>query len=157
GEMLDEGGVLIREAYETLLALYGAANADVTDAQRHLAYWTETAGQYPEAESLYRAALAQDRLLFPPGHERIAGGVVRLGGMLRRTGRFDEAEPLLREGLAAQRKLYGDMHPSVASSVRNLAALRRDQKDFVESEALYLEALALRRALYGERSMDVAN
>ncbi|HEY2739709.1 MAG TPA: tetratricopeptide repeat protein, partial [Thermoanaerobaculia bacterium] len=80
-------------------------------------------GQHPEAEELFRRALALTEQTFGPDDIQMANLLNGLGILHKFQGRYDEAEPLYRRSLALIEKAYGEDHLETASLWHNLGGL----------------------------------
>jgi tetratricopeptide (TPR) repeat protein len=112
--------------------------------------------RYPEAEPLYRRALAIDEASRGSNHPAVAIRLNNLALLLRDTSRLVEAEPLYRRALAIDEASYGPDHPAIATRLNNLAALLEATDRQVEAEPLYRRALAIDEASSGPDHPDVA-
>jgi tetratricopeptide (TPR) repeat protein len=110
----------------------------------------------PEAETLYRQALAIDLRLHGEQHADTARTLSGLGSLLYLESRYSEAEPLMRRALAIRRAVFGDRHAKVAESSGNLATLLYDSGRFVEAAQIYDQALVVYRKIYGPDHPEVA-
>jgi tetratricopeptide (TPR) repeat protein len=108
--------------------------------------WTKAL--YPQAEPLYRRALAIGERSLGPDHTTVATHLSNLALLLKDTNRPAEAEPLFRRALAIDERSYGPDHPEVATDVNNLAVLLQATNRLAEAEPLFRRALAI-----GERSL----
>jgi serine/threonine protein kinase/tetratricopeptide (TPR) repeat protein len=113
-------------------------------------------GQYEQAETMHRAALALRTRLLGDEHPDTATTLNALGIALDYQRRGPEAESILRKALGMRRKLFGNEHADVATSLHNLGHALAYQQKCTEAEDLYREALAMRRKLLGNENLDVA-
>ncbi len=113
-------------------------------------------GHYPEAESLFRSALAISEKALGTDHPSVATSLNNLGLLLYHQGKYAEAEPLYRRSLAISEKALGIDHPSVATSLNNLAELLDTQGKYAEAEPLYRRSLAISEKALGTDHPDVA-
>jgi CHAT domain-containing protein len=74
----------------------------------------------PEAEALYRQALAVRLKALGEGHPQVGQSYNNLAFVLRDRGKLPEAEALYRQALAVRLKALGEDHPDTAASYRNL-------------------------------------
>ena len=105
---------------------------------------------WPEAEMLYRRALADTRAALGDAHAVTADVTRDVGNALAQHGKVEEGEALLRESLDRARRLHGPNHPSVARGLRSLAdaALARGRVD--DAVRLTYESLPVYAAAWGE-------
>ncbi|RMH55974.1 MAG: serine/threonine protein kinase [Bacteroidetes bacterium] len=151
----EEAERLLREAL-TLLPPATNPGTATAQIQHDLAGVLYARGKVPEAETLYRDALAIHRQLYGDHHIRVVEGLNAVGLMLREQQRLDDAEQLLRQAYTRGRRLLGHVHPTVATITYNLALTLQNQGHLPEAEALYHEVLAMDRELLGERHPYVA-
>jgi tetratricopeptide (TPR) repeat protein len=100
----------------------------------------------PEAEKLYRQALAVSRKRFGSEHPVTALLLGDLAGLLNERGKKTEAEEAIREALTIGRQSPLRWHPLMIEGLQKLANAMRGRND-KEAEALYREALQIARAL----------
>jgi serine/threonine-protein kinase len=105
----------------------------------------------PEAETLYREALAETRAAYGDAHAETARTMEQLGEMLARHGQAAEGERLIRDALARQRRAYGPQHVEVALTETALANLLARDGYTRESERLVRQAVATYAATLGAR------
>ena len=113
-------------------------------------------GRYPEAEPLFRNALAIGEKTLGPNHPNVAIQLNNLANLLQDQGKYDEAEPLYRRALAIHEKVLGPNHPNVATQLNNLASLFYAQGKYDEAEPLYRRALAIDEKALGPNHPGVA-
>lgn len=100
-------------------------------------------GNYPQAETFYRRALAvQEKAL--GNHPDLARTCRELGMLYQAVGDLPQAEALFRRAIAVAEKTPGD--PELARTLDNLALLMRKGKRGDEAEALEERARQLRQA-----------
>lgn len=114
-------------------------------------------GNYEQAESMARSALALRRKLNGPSSAEAGVALNDLGLALWKQRKLPEAESSFQEALAIRRKLSGNEHPDVAATLNLLGAVYRRQRKLAESEALTREGLEIRRRLFGDEHLDVAD
>jgi tetratricopeptide (TPR) repeat protein len=118
--------------------------------------YCETRGQFADAETMYRRALALDERNHGPNHPDVALDLDALAGLLRATNRWDEAEPMLRRALEIDDQVYGPEHRRTADRLSSLAALLRAKGGHAEAEPLVRHALALNERALGLDHPSVA-
>jgi len=141
------------------IAIYRAAGgqpADLAAILSRLATIRFSTGQFGEADSLMREALALTREAYGAEDRRVAQMMNNLGMILTAEGKLDEAGRFLREALALYKKLLGNRHPLVASSSWALATMLHQQGRLAEAEVLQREALAIQEVRYGAEHMETA-
>jgi serine/threonine-protein kinase len=145
--------VLQAEALRMREALFGRDDLRIASSLNYLAACDDSLGQWPQAETLHREALAiRRRLAVGRDRELIARSLNNLATCLRRQGRFEEAQPLYLETIEILRELRGPEHMDVAGGLNNLGNLLFQQGRFTEAEPLLREALAIKRNSLGEHS-----
>lgn len=141
------------------IAIYRAAGghpADLAAILSRLATIRFSTGQFGQADTLMREALALTREAYGSEDRRVAQMMNNLGMTLTGEGKFDEAGRFLRDALALYKKLLGNTHPLVASSSWALATMLHQQGRLAEAEVLQREALAIQELRYGAEHMETA-
>jgi tetratricopeptide (TPR) repeat protein len=113
-------------------------------------------GKYPQAEPLFRQALAVCEEALGPKHPDTAGNYNDLALNLDTQGRAQEAEPLHRKALAIWEEVLGPKHPDTALTYNNLALNLDTQGRAQEAEPLHRKALAVRHEVLGPKHPDTA-
>jgi tetratricopeptide (TPR) repeat protein len=149
-----------------LMAPHAAAVAQHADAagipeptsrlMNQLGLYLMRRSRFPEAERLYRRALAISECSYGLDDPSVAAVLNNLAWLLQATGRLGEAEPLKRRALAISEHSHGPDHPSVATDLNNLAELLRATNRLGEAEPLFRRALAIRERSHGPDHPDVA-
>ena len=114
------------------------------------------AGDYGEAEPVFRRALAISEKALGPEGPAVARDLNNLAGLLYAKGDYAGAEPLSRRALAIDEKALGPDHPHVARDMNNLAALLNEKGDNAEAEPVFRRALAIDEKALGPDHPDVA-
>ena len=151
--LYDRAAASLEEAITLQRDLIGERSIEVADLTNHLGRIKAAAGEFHEAEPLFRRSLALRRELLPPDDLRVVKGVNNLALVLQDLGRFDEAEPLYREIVGDGEDLHRDPEGFVLG---NLALLYFDLGRLEESESAYRRALQLRTRLYGADDPETA-
>ncbi|MCY2964436.1 MAG: tetratricopeptide repeat protein [Planctomycetota bacterium] len=112
--------------------------------------------RFPEAEQLYRRALAIDEHSYGAEHARVAIDLNNLAQLLQATNRLSEAEPLMARVVRIFEKSLGENHPNVATALNNLAQLLKATNRLSEAEPLMRRALVIDEHSYGPDHPDVA-
>jgi tetratricopeptide (TPR) repeat protein len=112
--------------------------------------------QYPEADSLFKRALAIRERVFGSEHSEVAMNLSNLAALYDRQGRYAEAEPLFKRALAIREQVPELDHLDVALILNNLAAFYDSQERYAEAEPLYGRSLAIRERVLGSDDADVA-
>jgi serine/threonine protein kinase/tetratricopeptide (TPR) repeat protein len=114
-------------------------------------------GQFANAESHLRAAMALDQTLYGAAHPELAVDQMQLAVTLHAAGRLDEAESLYRQSMQIRTKAFGPDARELADSINGLAAVARDRGNLAEADELFSRALAIRRKALGEEHRLVAS
>jgi tetratricopeptide (TPR) repeat protein len=116
----------------------------------------EALGDYEQAETTLREALAMRRKLFGKVHPAVAESLNDLGAVLHGQGRLAESEATLREALTMWRKLSGNPSPGLAESLNNLGMVLLWEGRLAEAESIEREAVATQTKLAGEDNPTAA-
>ena len=108
---------------------FGLGSAVAARLLNKSGYYLDGRAQYPEAEPLYRRALAIYEKALGPEHPDTATSLNNLARLYVGQGRYPEAEPLCRRALAIREKALGLEHPDTAISIRNYAELLKKLRD----------------------------
>lgn len=115
-------------------------------------------GNYTEAESLCREALAADRKRPPTPESQwvLANTLDSLGTTLFDRDDFSGAIPLMREALTLREKTLGMESPRTGQSMNNLGAVLYGAAQYEESVREYQQALPIYEKVYGPEHPEVA-
>ncbi len=97
-------------------------------------------GKLPEAEPVYRQALALAREEYPDTSSELAGRMSDLASLLGNMAKYDEAEELLRQSIDVETLAGGRDAMRRATPMNNLATVLMRQGRFVPAESLLREA-----------------
>jgi eukaryotic-like serine/threonine-protein kinase len=114
-------------------------------------------GEYQEAISFNRDALALTRKLYGEKHPFVANALEGLALSLNSAGDFAAAEPLIRQSIKMRRELFGENSIEFALSMDNLARVLTAKGDYKEAEPLYRRALTTFTKLLGAEHPRVAD
>jgi CHAT domain-containing protein/Tfp pilus assembly protein PilF len=117
----------------------------------------QEAGEYAEAERLYRQVLAEAPRLWGEGSTNHAAVLNNLAALYRAMGRYAQAEPLNRRSLEISEAKLGKDHPAVARSLNNLAVLYRAMGRYAQAEPLNRRSLEILEAKLGKDHPLVAD
>jgi tetratricopeptide (TPR) repeat protein len=106
-------------------------------------------GFYPQAQSLYRQALAVREQVFGQEHPDVAESLNSLALLSRFQGDYEQAERLHQQVLAIREKTLGPNHPTTAQSLNNLGVLYRTQGKYEQAEPLLQRAFILNEQALG--------
>jgi serine/threonine-protein kinase len=128
--LIEQAEPLARRGLEMRRALFGATHADVAVSLNVLGWLLHERGQFEQAESLLREAVAVGRAAFPAeGDARLARALNDLALVREARNDYDEAEVLLRESIDMRRRLLGDEHLGVPIAMSNLAVVLHNKGD----------------------------
>ncbi|WP_295559435.1 tetratricopeptide repeat protein [uncultured Hyphomicrobium sp.] len=114
------------------------------------------AGQYDQAEALYKQSLADFERLSGPDHLDVATSLANLALLYYSTDRGAEAESLWKRSLAIREKELGPEHIDVATSLANLALLYQSQNRAADVEPLLKRSIAIREKAIGPDDISIA-
>jgi tetratricopeptide (TPR) repeat protein len=120
-----------------MLGSAGASDTPLEMANRGARMYA--VANYPEAESLYRRALAA----WPQEASAVRGRAIvlnNLGELLRVTGRYDEAELTITQALKLSQSIGGAALANAGTALDNLAVIYRARGDLAKAEAYVLRA-----------------
>jgi tetratricopeptide (TPR) repeat protein len=144
------------DSFESWSGESDGENSRFGHAANRLALFLQAAALYPDAERLYRRALAIAQASHNPDDPIVAIRLNNLADLLRITNRMAEAEPFCRRVLAIDEQIFGKNHPNVARDLNNLAQLLTDTDRLAEGEVLMRRALAIWEQSLGENHPNVA-
>ncbi|HEY4374322.1 MAG TPA: CHAT domain-containing tetratricopeptide repeat protein [Burkholderiales bacterium] len=101
--------------------------------------------QTPEAETLYRRALAIQEKHLGPDHPAVAATLNNLAVLLAGRGRYADAEELHKRAIAIAEKSLGPNHPDTASMLTAAAITYDREGKNSDAEALYARAVVIAR------------
>jgi tetratricopeptide (TPR) repeat protein len=120
---------------------------DLADCLDTFADLLRQEGNFPEAETLCREALAMRHKLLGDAHPQLAISLRHLGMILAARGRWDDAETPLRDALRIERQLHLDL--SALSTLPWLLEVLEHRGQFEAAESAARELLDLQRRTYG--------
>jgi len=132
------------------------ATPDLSDSVNELATAHYYLGHRPEADALYRRALAMDRQLYGDIHPRVADDYYGVGLLQHELGRDAEAERYFREALRVKQSWYGKDHPDTALITAAVGQSLVYQGKFDEAAQALQEALGIQERLFGKSHAQVA-
>ncbi len=107
------------------------------------------AGDYIEAEPLYRNALSIREKTLGDGYSDTATSLNNLALLLKAKGDYAGAETLYRHALAIHEKVLGSNNIRTAVSLNNLALILVTKGDYAGAEPLCRRAIAIDEAMLG--------
>ncbi len=134
------------EGRELLLAAlqeaekFGEQDPRLASSLNDLAGLHRDAGNYAEAQPLFKRALAIRESALGPDHPDVAASLNNLASLYYAQGDYAEAEQLYERSLAIVESALGPDHPDVATVLENYSELLRQTNR--ESEAAEMEARA---------------
>ena len=122
---------------------------------RRLRVGVGPARQLPEAEALYRRALAIQERTPDAAGPALAATLNNLAVLLAGRGRFDDALPLHRRAIEIAGRALGPSHPDTATMLTTLAITYDRQGRIAEAESLFGQALLIARESGLQRNLLV--
>jgi serine/threonine protein kinase len=113
--------------------------------ETRLGYITLLLRNAPEAERIFRKALAEGQLFAKEEPEKLLDTRGGLVSALNAQNKFEEAEKLLSESVSIARERLGPEHPYVANDLFRLAAILDKQRHFDKEEDALHQCLDIRR------------
>ena len=128
----------------------GDQHPNVSSALSNLGLVVADRGNYAEAETLFREALAVRRKAMGQSHASLAVPLNNLAYPLREQGKYDEAVAALEEALALSVRAIGEDSPTVAHYRANLSRVYLAKGDAAQAVPLLRQSLAARLRAFGE-------
>jgi eukaryotic-like serine/threonine-protein kinase len=100
-------------------------------------------GEYDEALSSYRRALAITEELLGPSHANVGNIFAHIGSAQRERGDYEAAVTDLRRAVEVLEQALGPEHPRIAGVLNALGTVRMLQGEYDEALALYRRASAI--------------
>jgi len=121
---------------------------DLWRATQDRAVTAREQGRYPEAASLFLAAVDQAEKL---GREdiRLAESLNGLAQIYRYQQNYADAEPLARQSLAILERALGNAHDALIPSLISVASIARTKGEYAEAEQAYRRILTVRWGMPG--------
>jgi tetratricopeptide (TPR) repeat protein len=138
-----EAAVYYHQAVELVDPIPEGSEATLATYLNNWARALWRAGDYTNAESPQKRALAIREQVLGPTHPDVAQSFNNLALLYYAQGQYAKAEPLYQRALAIAEQVLGPTHPDVATGLNNLAALYHAQGRYAEAEPLYQRALAI--------------
>jgi len=133
----------------------GTENLALAGTLYNLAILRRQQGQFADAETLYRRALAIREREEGPNHPDVAATLNNLAALEAVQGRYDAAQPLLERALAIRQSALGPEHALTAQSLNNLALLYAAEGNTAAAEPLYQHAMAILEKANGGQPDDL--
>ena len=153
--LYDEALPLLDSSLALRRRVFTPPHPDLAEGLHALAEGLTSTGDFEQADSLLREAIAMWRLL-PNADELLAQNLVFLALLQKIQGAYTAADSLYREALALQRKIFGNEHEDLAVTLNNLATLRVEEGRYAAADSLYQQALVMQRSLLGPVHSDYA-
>jgi len=153
--LYDDALILLDTSLALRRRLFSPPHADIAGGLYALAEGHASLGDYDQAETHLREAIAMWRRL-PDNEEQLAESLVFLALLHKVRSRYAAADSLYHEALAIQHRVLGDEHPDIAATLNNLAASQSDQGRYAAADSLYRTALAMQRKLLGDHHSHLA-
>jgi tetratricopeptide (TPR) repeat protein len=122
----------------------------------YLAVSLQQAGDFAEAEKLYRQVLSNDERSLRPDDPALANDLNNFGALLTATGNYEEAKRLYLRALSIDENHWGRDDPRLSTGYNNLAVLLMTIGDYAGAESFYRRALAIDEKALGKDSVPVA-
>ncbi|QQS29997.1 MAG: CHAT domain-containing protein [Sphingobacteriales bacterium] len=113
-----------------------------------------TMGNYTQAETLYKEALAIRKKVLGEEHPDYATSLNNMAGLYYTILNLEQAEPLYKESLVIRKKILGEAHPDYVNSLNSLAGLYWVMSNYEQAEQFYKQALEIRKKVLGEEHSD---
>lgn len=113
-------------------------------------------GQYEQAETTLKQALAERKKLYGDNHEYVAYSLNELAKVYNAQELYAQAEPLFVQALEIKQKVFGEDSLESTTSLNNLALLYNNKAEYAKAEPLLLRALAIRETRLEENHIDIA-
>jgi tetratricopeptide (TPR) repeat protein len=111
-------------------------------------------GQWQEAESLYRRAIALWTEVYGPNHPDLASGLTNLAMLYGNRKKYTKAETMLRRALDMDVASVGSVSVKAAVDWNNLGYVAIRRRAFEDAESLFRRALAIYEKLLGPDHPD---
>ncbi len=145
----EQADAMLSRALALRRTLYGDhVHVELAESLNSLADLRVDQGRYPEAEELYREALAQRRTLHGSRHLEVVTSLRGLSNALRGQARYEEAAQGYREAMTLLEALSATDSADAGDTLNDHAMLLHDRADFDGAQRLYRAALDLRRKLF---------
>lgn len=113
-------------------------------------------GDYGQAESLAKQAVAAGNAGFGPGDQNVAASYSVLGAVQLKNSNLAEAENNFRQALGIYEKRFGAEHEYVGATLNNLGLVLERQGNYSGAELLLRRALAIKEKKQGKDNPDTA-
>src|SRR5262249_32707378 len=123
-------------ALEIRRRIRGSVHADVAESLNTLATLRQNQGPLPEAERLFRGAVALWQQVRGNDGQETVMAVGNLGLLLTLEGQYGEAESHCRNALDGNRRLFGSADQRTLIAIDNLVAVLDAQRKLGEAEPL---------------------
>jgi len=145
---LDSAGILYANVANGLRAQGDSGNPTVRVALNNLGYIHRVKDDFPQAEQVYREALALERKWGVPANQLTIlnnlASVVSYQG-----GRQDEVRDVLQERIVITREHWPDGHWQIGAAIAALGVLYIQQGDSLAAEPLYRETVEIYTSAIG--------
>ena len=130
--------------------LHEGPDSTIATSLYNLGLHYQLTGNYTQADSLLREALAMRRDVYGPDHPKVATILGRLGSLTwYNLGNYAAADSFLHEALRIRQAAHDSAHVGWASDLNNLANLHHRQGEYEEAASYYREAIEMYRRLEG--------
>jgi serine/threonine-protein kinase len=152
--VLDEGVALLKESRDLRVGLVGDRHPTVIRASVNLMEILVITGDFAEADSLGRLAVAAARDV--PNRRYLASAVGSLAQVVNYQGDYRQAEELYRESIDLFHELYEPDSAWAMPVHNNLALLLHEQSRYAAADSFFRGALAAQEKLWGKRHPETA-
>jgi len=156
-ENLEDALAPAEKALEIRERVLGEEHPAVATTLDTIAWFHLSAGNYAEAESLYRKALTIREKALGEDDPYVALSLNSLGRVYRVTGRYGDAETHYRKALAILEKKYGTEHVYTSHILYNLAFLYEYTGRYADAEVLFKKVLGIREKALGKEHPHVVD
>ncbi len=113
-------------------------------------------GEYPEAPTLFTAALAAYQKTLGENHEYVTIVLRHLIKLHQTTGNVAGRQSALEHLLSVQEQLFGEEQPQVATTLNSIGFLLQSQGKYEAALPFYERALAIRQKVFDPGHVDIA-
>ena len=151
-----EAAPYARAAVRLSIEIHGTHHNATLDEMAGLGSLLEEAGEYDEAEEVFRREVDTLREAHGAAHPDTLVALSKLSRCLASreddladSARLVEAEGLMREDLALSREAHGDTHADTLAAISNLAQVLYRREKYAEAVEMAHEGVALSSQLFG--------
>lgn len=150
-----DAAMIEAQKLESITKQNGTQNRNYSIAIASIASILQLQGRYPEAEPLFKNALAIIQNVRGPDHPDVALALNDLAELYDAEARYSDAEPLLKRAVTINEKA-GPESESLGNTLSNLAWLYYEQGRYEAAETLDERALTIVEKVLGPEHQNVA-